>query len=86
MLAAMRDDKDIEDMRMQINYLKQIYGAKIQLLQAPLLEISSTVIRRRAAKGLSVHFMVPDAVDEYIKSNRLYDTKGKNKNGFRQDK
>ena len=85
-LAAMRDDKDIEDMRMQINYLKQIYGAKIQLLQAPLLEISSTVIRKRAAKGLSVHFMVPDAVDEYIKENRLYVTKGKNKNGFRQDK
>lgn len=85
-LAAMRDDKDVEDMRMQIEYLKQEYGAKIQLLRAPLLEISSTVIRRRAAKGLSVHYMVPDTVDEYIKENRLYNTKERKQNGFRYNK
>ena len=82
----MRDDKDIEDMHLQIEYLKQEYGAKIELLQAPLLEISSTVIRKRAAKGLSGHYMVPDTVDEYIKANRLYDTKERKQNGFRYNK
>ena len=32
-LAAMRDDKDVEDMMRQIAYLEDTYGAKISLLQ-----------------------------------------------------
>lgn len=71
-LAAMRDDKDADEMRRQIKYLTCTYGAKICLLQAPLLEISSTVIRDRAARNLGVRYMVPDSVAEYIKSHHLY--------------
>jgi len=36
---------------------------------SPLIDISSTAIRRRIARGLSVRFMVPDSVLAYI--NRL---------------
>ena len=36
-LAAMRDDKDAEDMKAQIKYLSEKYGARIELLQAPLV-------------------------------------------------
>lgn len=71
-LAAMRDDKDVGDMKKQITYLRDKYDAKIELLRAPLLEISSTTIRSRAAKGLTVHYMVPDAVADYIKEYHLY--------------
>lgn len=71
-LAAMRDDKDVSDMQKQISYLSEKYGADIELLRAPLLEISSTTIRERAAKGLTVHYMVPDMVADYIKSHHLY--------------
>lgn len=71
-LAAMRDDKDVDDMEKQIAYLTETYGASIKLLMAPLLEISSTTIRKRAAAGLTVHYMVPDAVAEYIKEHTLY--------------
>ncbi len=71
-LAAMRDDKDVKDMKKQIAHLKKTYGADIELLMAPLLEISSTTIRERAAQGLTVHYMVPDAVADYIKKNHLY--------------
>ena len=71
-LAAMRDDKDAQSMQSQITYLKERYNARIELLQAPLVEISSTAIRKRAAKGLSVRYMVPDAVAEYIAEHQLY--------------
>ena len=71
-LAAMRDDKDTESMQAQIRYLNGKYGADIRLLQAPLVEISSTTIRRRAENGLSIRYMVPDVVSEYIQSNALY--------------
>ena len=71
-LAAMRDDKDISAMRGQILYLKQTYGANIELLRAPLVEVSSTTIRKRASDGLTVRFMVPDNVADYIREQKLY--------------
>lgn len=71
-LAAMRDDKDVADMKKQIAYLTEKYQADIKLLRAPLLEISSTTIRERASQGLTVHYMVPDAVADYIKEHHLY--------------
>lgn len=71
-LAAMRDDKNVEKMLAQISYLKEQYDAKIQLLRAPLLEISSTAIRSRAFRNLSLYYLVPDAVADYIRDNRLY--------------
>ncbi len=76
-LAAVRDDKDADDMKMQTVYLEQEYNARISLLKAPLLEISSTTIRERAEKGLSIHYMVPDSVADYIEKNHLYHAKDK---------
>ena len=71
-LAAMRDDKDSFDMQRQIQYLETNYQAKIELLQAPLLEISSTTIRNRAAQNRSIRYMVPDSVADYIQKLQLY--------------
>ena len=71
-LAAMRDDKNVEEMLTQMTYLGEKYGAKIDLLRAPLLEISSTGIRQRVCRNLSIYYMVPDDVAEYIQKNQLY--------------
>lgn len=79
-LAAMRDDKDAADMQAQIQYLGEKYGADIQILQAPLVEISSTTLRERASRKQSISYMVPDAVVQYIKTNHLYQ-KGKPDDG-----
>ena len=73
-LAAMRDDKDVRTMQEQISYLKERYGAKIELLRAPLLEISSTTIRKRAAMRRGIRYIVPDSVSNYIKEHELYQT------------
>ncbi|MDD3403597.1 MAG: nicotinate-nucleotide adenylyltransferase [Hespellia sp.] len=72
-LAAMRDDKDQDEMKKQIEYLHEKYDARIELLRAPLLEISSTTIRKRAAAHLSISYMVPDAVADYMITNNLYE-------------
>lgn len=74
-LAAMRDDNDVTRMQEQIRYLTETYDARIELLQAPLLEISSTAIRSRAARGLGVRYMVPDSVAVYIRDHQLYKEK-----------
>jgi len=36
------------------------------------MDISSTRIRETAARGGMIHFLVPNAVNEYIKENELY--------------
>jgi nicotinate-nucleotide adenylyltransferase len=41
-------------------------------LDIPPIDISSSDIRDRVAKGLSIHGTVPDAVENYIKEKNLY--------------
>ena len=45
---------------------------RFAFLPGPLLPISGSVVRRRAAAGRSVRYLVPDAVARYITQHRLY--------------
>ncbi len=45
---------------------------RVRFLPGPLLPISGSVVRRRAAVGRSVRYLVPDAVARYIAAHRLY--------------
>jgi len=42
------------------------------LLGTPQIEISSSEIRNRVARGLSIHHLVPEPVERYIKEHNLY--------------
>jgi len=42
------------------------------VVEVPAIDISATEIRRRAHRGLSLRYWVPDAVAEYIAKHRLY--------------
>lgn len=46
--------------------------AKVLLLEAPPLEISSSEIRRRVANNLPVRYLLPDAVERIIHRRHLY--------------
>lgn len=47
-------------------------SSKTMLLDVSLIDVSSTDIRERVAKGLSILHLVPPAVAEYIRRHRLY--------------
>ncbi len=44
----------------------------IIMLDTPQIGISSSEIRDRVARGLSIHHLVPEPVERYIKQHRLY--------------
>jgi nicotinate-nucleotide adenylyltransferase len=56
--------KPPKDAQKYINY--------IQIIQVPLLEISSTQIRNRVKNRQTIHYLVPPSVEAYIIDNKLY--------------
>ena len=47
-------------------------GERVMTVEMPLIEISGTELRRRAAAGEPIHYLVPDSVRQYIESEGLY--------------
>ncbi|MCI0460779.1 MAG: nicotinate-nucleotide adenylyltransferase [Gemmataceae bacterium] len=45
---------------------------RLQLVESPLIDIASRELRRRAAEGRSLRYLVPRAVEAYIHDKRLY--------------
>lgn len=74
-LAACRDDKDKEEMNKQIAYLTEKYSAEIKLLRMPLIDISSSDIRKKKENGEPIDTLVPKKVAEYIETHGLYGVK-----------
>jgi nicotinate-nucleotide adenylyltransferase len=52
--------------------VKELPGAKATVLEAPLLEISSTHIRKLIQSGKSIKYLVPEAVEDEIIASRFY--------------
>jgi len=58
--------------------LEQAFGAETarkllgNVLKTPVIDISSTDIRRRVALGQSIRYLVPEPVREFIDRNRIY--------------
>jgi nicotinate-nucleotide adenylyltransferase len=54
----------------------ETWGAEVEVLKAPLLEISATHIRNLALEGKSIRYLVPDVVAEEIVKSRFYKKAG----------
>ncbi|MBI2933214.1 MAG: nicotinate (nicotinamide) nucleotide adenylyltransferase [Planctomycetes bacterium] len=45
---------------------------KLRRVRTPLIEISGSEIRQRAAREASIRYLVPSAVEKYIRTHKLY--------------
>jgi nicotinate-nucleotide adenylyltransferase len=53
--------------------LARLRGAeRVRLLEMPRIDISSTLVRRRAATGKPIRYLVPDKVANFIGARSLY--------------
>lgn len=48
------------------------WNASVQILDAPMLDISATLIRNNIREGKSIRYLVPDKVREEIERNNYY--------------
>lgn len=57
----------------QAQYLREKYGASIEILEFAGMDVSSTQIREMVRRGESLQGLVPVAVETYIRQNQLYE-------------
>ena len=73
LIAASRGlDNDIPAMEAKAEELMKRFGGRILVMDFPAIELSSTMIRERAAAGLSLMYLVPPAVEKIIRQYSLY--------------
>ena len=75
-VAVMRPGFDKENIIKDIQNLEERFKARIDMVDAPLIDISSTYVRERVAQGKTIRYLVPQCVERYIEKQGLYIGKG----------
>lgn len=63
---------DKEEVNKEIDFLRENFGTKINLINTPLYEISSTDLRDRIRVGKSLRYLIPKKVLDYIEESGFY--------------
>lgn len=61
-----------EEINNEIDFLRENFGTKINLIKTPLYEISSTDLRDRIHEGKSLRYLIPKKVLDYIEESGFY--------------
>jgi nicotinate-nucleotide adenylyltransferase len=71
-IAVSRPGISMEEAKSKISEIQKKLGGNIEMLQVPMLQISSTNIRERFRMGISAKYLLPETVEQYIIKNGLY--------------
>lgn len=63
---------DKDEINKEIDFLRENFGTKINLIKTPLYEISSTDLRDRIREGKSLRYLIPKKVLDYIEESGFY--------------
>ena len=71
LVAVNRGETSLEDLSAGLD---ASIRSRVQLVTMPGVQIAATDVRSRAAEGRSLRFLVPRAVEQYIRQHELYST------------
>ena len=63
----------LEQVSVQKQLIEQDYNKKIIFMQMPIIDISSTIIRKSIKAGRNVNYLLPSGVEEIIHLQHLYE-------------
>lgn len=63
---------DREEINKEIDFLRENFGTRVNLIKTPLYEISSTDLRDRIREGKSLRYLIPKKVLDYIEESGFY--------------
>lgn len=67
-----KDGISIEEIMDKSRYLENKYNMKIDIVNSPVFEISSSDIRQRIKNGKSIKYLLTKKVEDYIRDHGLY--------------
>lgn len=68
-IAATRPGYSLEELERQAG---AEVARRVHLLEVPLMDVSSTMLRERVRRGLSIRYLTPPEVEAYIRKHGLY--------------
>ena len=71
-LVASRGEGRDEALREEIERQAKYFDGDFRFLDAPYIDLSSTLIRKSIADGKSIRYLVPEAVRLYIEEQEIY--------------
>lgn len=72
LLATSRGMLEAAQIQRAAERIRQQFGEQVQFFDTPSMEISSTEIRKRLADGRSVKYLVPEAVERFLREEHCY--------------
>lgn len=67
-----KEGLSIEEVMEKCKFLENQFNLKIDIVDSPVFEISSSDIRRRIKNHMSIKYLLPKKVEDYIRDNGLY--------------
>lgn len=71
-VSAYRPGSDINKFKNMVDELERVYRSNVYTIEVPALAISSTEIRRRVKSGITIKYLLPEVVEDYILKKELY--------------
>jgi len=72
-ITSVRNNEGLSELNKDIDFYKEHYDAKIELLHTTNIDISSSMIRELIKNGRSVRYYLPEAVRRFIYEQHLYE-------------
>jgi len=71
-VSAYRPGSDINKFKSMVDELERVYRSNIHMIEVPALAISSTDIRQRVKRGVTIKYLLPEKTEKYILEKGLY--------------